>query len=243
MALLDILYRDEHIVAIHKPDALLVHRTRLSGDRLAALQILRDQINRTLYPVHRLDRATSGVLLFALDSGTARLLGAAFTEHQITKTYRAIVRGNAPSSGVIDHPVIDPDDPVPRSALTQFKKLENLSLDEEVDGRPVRYSLLEIQPQTGRRHQIRRHLKHINHPIIGDTVYGRGPQNRFFRDRFGVHRLLLHARALELEHPHTGAPLRIEVEETEERSWRLLREQTAGQWTPCAEQPASSQVP
>lgn len=230
MALLDVIYRDDYLVAIDKPDALLVHRTRLSGDRMAALQILRDQINRTVYPVHRLDRATSGVLLFALDADTAGQLGNAFAERQVQKTYRAVVRGLAPPRGVIDHPIIDPDDPVPRPAQSSFTCLEALRLDQEIEGRQAIYSLVEVQPETGRRHQIRRHLKHIHHPIIGDTTYGRGPHNRFFREQFGIYRLLLHARSLEFIHPHTGQPLRIEVSETEERSWRLFREKTADQW-------------
>ncbi len=230
MALLDVIYRDDHLVAINKPDALLVHRTRLSGDRMAVLQILRDQMNRTLYPVHRLDRATSGVLLFALDSETASQLGNAFAERQVHKTYRAIVRGQPPLHGDIDHPIMDPDDPVPRPARSSFACLETLRLDQEIEGRQATYSLVEVRPETGRRHQIRRHLKHIHHPIIGDTTYGRGPHNRFFREQFGLYRLLLHARSLELIHPHTGQPLRIEVSETEERSWRLFREKTNGQW-------------
>lgn len=231
MALLDILHRDEHIVAINKPDALLVHRTRLAGDTVAALQLLRDQINCTVYPVHRLDRATSGVLLFALDSEVAARLTAAFTERRIRKWYRAIVRGVTPEQGEIDHAVIDPDEPVPREAQSVFRRLEILRLDEEIESRPAHYSLVEVEPLTGRRHQIRRHLKHIHHPIIGDTTYGRGAHNRFFRDRFGVYRLLLHARSIELSHPMTGDPLRIEVDETEERSWRRLREQTADYWS------------
>ncbi len=231
MALLDILYRDEHIVAINKPDALLVHRTRLAGDTVAALQLLRDQINRAVYPAHRLDRATSGVLLFALDAETAARLTTAFTERRVRKRYRAIVRGITPEQGEIDHPIIDPDDPVPREAQSQFKRIETVRLDGEVEGRPAQYSLVEVEPVTGRRHQIRRHLKHIHHPIIGDTTYGRGAHNRFFRDRFGVYRLLLHARSLELAHPITGDPLRIEVDETEERTWRRLRERTAECWS------------
>lgn len=235
MALLDILYRDTHLVAVNKPDALLVHRTRLAGDSLAVLQILREQMGRTVYPVHRLDRATSGVLLFALDPASAARLCAAFAERRVRKRYRAVVRGRAPEEGVIDHPVVDEDERVPRDAHSRFKCLEVLTLDGEVEGRPAAYSLVEVEPKTGRRHQIRRHLKHIDHPIIGDTKYGRGAHNRFFRERFGVYRLLLHARSLDLPHPATDEWLHIEVDETEERAWRMFREQTAGYWEPATE--------
>lgn len=231
MALLDILYRDDDLVAINKPDALLVHRTRFAADGLAALQILRDQIGCTVYPVHRLDRATSGVLLFALNPDAASCLGKAFAGREVHKVYRAVVRGRAPDQGEIDHPVVDADEGIPREARTRFRCLETLMLDAEVEGRPAIYSLVEVVPETGRRHQIRRHLKHIHHPIVGDTMYGRGAHNRFFRERFGVYRLLLHARSLTVPHPATGAPLHIEVDETEERAWRLFREQTRGSWT------------
>ncbi len=230
MALLDILYRDDHLVAINKPDALLVHRTRIAGDTLAALQILRDQINRSVYPVHRLDRATSGVLLFALRSEVASRLCRAFEERTIHKRYRAVVRGFPAPEGIIDHPVVDAETGIARPSRTRFRRLETLRLGAVVEGRAAQYSLLEIEPETGRRHQIRRHLKHLGHPIIGDTTYGRGEHNRFFRQQFGVHRLLLHARSVELTHPVTDAPLRIEVDETEERSWRLFREQTQDVW-------------
>ncbi len=233
MALLDIIYRDEHLVAINKPDALLVHRTRRAGDVLAALQILRDQIGRSVYPAHRLDRATSGVLLFALDPASASRLCALFAERRVRKTYRAVVRGRAPDEGVIDHPVVDEEERIPREALSRFKCLEVLTLDGEVEGRPAVYSLVEVEPETGRRHQIRRHLKHINHPIIGDTQYGRGAHNRYFRAQFEIYRLLLHARALTLPHPVTGEGLHLEVHETEERAWRRFREQTASRWQPA----------
>lgn len=232
MALLDILYRDEDLIAINKPDALLVHRTRLSGERLAALQILRDQINRSVYPVHRLDRATSGVLVFGLTPAAATALSRAFAERRVAKRYRAIVRGQPPLTGVVDHPVADPEDGVPRAARSRFQRLETMRVDVEIEKRPAIYSLVEIEPETGRRHQIRRHMKHIHHPIIGDTQHGRGAHNRYFREHYDVHRLLLHARSLALPHPVTGRWLEIEVDEKEERSWRRFREHTAPLWQP-----------
>jgi tRNA pseudouridine65 synthase len=232
MALLDILYRDEDLIAINKPDALLVHRTRLSGERLAAVQILRDQINRSVYPVHRLDRATSGVLVFGLHPEAAAALGRAFAERLVRKRYRAIVRGRPPQTGVVDHPVADPEDGIPRTAISRYQRLETMRLEVEIEKRPAVYSLIEIEPETGRRHQIRRHLKHIHHPIIGDTQHGRGAHNRYFREHYDVHRLLLHARSLALPHPGTGAWLQIEVDETEERSWRRFRAHTAALWHP-----------
>ncbi len=232
MALLDIIYRDDCLVAINKPDGLLVHRNRHVPQGLAALQILREQIGRSVYPVHRLDRATSGVLVFALDAVMANRLCDAFAARRVHKRYRAVVRGHTAPTGEIDHPVVDEEDGVPRAARSRYRLLETLTLDAEIEDRPAVYSLVEVEPETGRRHQIRRHLKHINHPIIGDTAYGRGAHNRYFRERFGVHRLLLHARSLTIPHPASGARLHLEVDETEERVWRLFREQSAAGWRP-----------
>jgi tRNA pseudouridine65 synthase len=160
------------------------------------------------------------VLLFALDPETARRLTAQFTAGQVAKTYCAVVRGYAPAAGEIDYPLreeldrmtddLAEADKAPRQALTYYRRLARVELPHPV-GRyqTARYSLVELLPRTGRRHQLRRHLKHIFHPIIGDTTHGDGRQNRFFRDRFGNRRLLLAATAIEFAHPHTGVPVQI----------------------------------
>lgn len=218
--LLEILYRDEHLIAIHKPAGLLVHRTGLdAGETRFALQMLRDQIGQMVWPAHRLDKGTSGVLLFSLDADTARLLGQAFEEGTgIQKTYQAIVRGWAPPEGLIDHALKRmPDDmrfgrEEIQAAQTRFNTLAHGELPLPYGEFPAtRFSLVELQPLTGRRHQLRRHLKHINHPIIGDTTHGKGPLNRALAEWLGVQRMWLHARSLGLTHPNTGAAMHIEA--------------------------------
>lgn len=210
---LEILHRDEALVAVNKPSGILVHRTRIARDREFVLQRLRNQLGRHVYPAHRLDRATSGVLLFALDPETA---GATATQFQagdvVKKDYLAVVRGYAEPVGLIEHAINSEDSDTRRHAVTRYRRLATVELDAPV-GRyaTARYSLVAVRPETGRRHQIRRHFEHVSHPVIGDTTHGDGRHNRFFRERFGIHRLLLHAWCLELEHPRSGKPLRIEA--------------------------------
>lgn len=183
-----------------------------------AVQILRDQIGQHVHPVHRLDKGTSGVLLFALDRETAALVSGAFERQAVQKRYLAIVRGHPPEEGVIDHPLTrrfddaerrttTPDTP-PQDAVTRFRRLATTELPYQVDRYPTsRYALVELAPETGRRHQIRRHLKHISHPIIGDATFGKGRHNRLFTELFGVSRLLLACTSMRLKHPHSGQRL------------------------------------
>ena len=216
---LDIIYRDEHLIAIHKPSGLLVHRTVLDRHETRfAVQILRDQIGQYVHPVHRLDRGTSGVLLFALDRDIGRELSKQFETQQIDKTYLAIVRGHPAEAGIIDHPLTRQFDDYEfrspdtigeaQNAVTRYRRLAVTVLPHRVDLYPTsRYALLELKPETGRRHQIRRHLKHIAHPIIGDATYGKGRHNRLFQELFGCHRLLLACLEMRLTHPVSNEPL------------------------------------
>jgi len=216
---LPILYRDEYLVAVHKPAGLLVHRSVLDAhEERFAVQVLRDQLGRHVHPVHRLDKGTSGVLLFALDRDTAARLGGAFERQEVAKTYVAVVRGHPPAAGIIDYPLTRRFDPAerrtrdlaepPQSARTGFRRLATVELPYRVDRYPSsRYALLELTPETGRRHQIRRHLKHISHPVIGDATFGKGRHNRLFAELFGCPRLLLACTAMRLAHPHGAAPL------------------------------------
>jgi tRNA pseudouridine65 synthase len=218
---LPILYRDEYLVAINKPSGLLVHRSAIDRHETRfAMQILRDQIGQHVFPVHRLDKPTSGVLLFALSSACAQKTGEIFAQHLVHKTYLAIVRGHAPENGVINHPLREERDDCSdrkmradkpaQEAITAYQRLASIELDIAVDKYPQsRYSLVACHPRTGRKHQIRRHLKHINHPIIGDAKHGKGQHNRFFQQKFGAHRLLLAATELKLPHPYTGQPLNL----------------------------------
>ena len=209
---LDIIYRDEHLVAINKPAGLLVHKSLIDKhEKLNAMQLLRDQLGQWVYPVHRLDKPTSGVLLFALNPECARELSRQFENQEVSKTYWAIVRGHPPEQGSIDHPIkpsIDfkrkkPLKPKPaQEAVTEFKRLSTIELPYCVDRYPTsRYALLELKPKTGRKHQIRKHLKHISHPIIGDPKYGKSKHNQFFQTHFKSSRLLLASTALSIYHP------------------------------------------
>lgn len=213
---LTLLYRDEHIVAIDKPHNLLVHRSEIDRHETRfAIQILRDQIGQWVWPAHRLDRGTSGVLLFGLNQEVTRELGKQFANGTVQKRYLAVVRGHPPESGVIDHPLTRQRDDYEfqgehssqeaQSALTRYRRLAQIELPHAVDRYPSsRYALLELEPVTGRKHQLRRHLKHISHPIIGDATYGKGRHNRFFAEHYGCQRLLLACVQMTFVHPVTG---------------------------------------
>ena len=196
---LTILYQDEHLVAIDKPAGLLVHRG-WGNDEQPAVQRLRDQVGRFVYPIHRLDRATSGVLLFALSSEVARDMQQLFRERAIEKTYLALCRGTQ-ALGTVDHPLSKEKDGDKQSARTEFQLLDSAG----------RYGLYKAKPITGRLHQLRRHLKHMSHPIIGDVRYGKGKHNRLFRQEYGFHRLALHCRGLSFVQPRTGEELNVEA--------------------------------
>jgi len=212
---LALLWRDEHLVAVYKPAGWLVHRTGLdAGETRFVLQTLRDQLGRHVYPVHRLDKGTCGVLVMALTPQAARTLSEAFAAQAVRKRYLALVRGWAPGQAQVDHP-LRPDDAPPdapvQPALTHLRCLARLELPEASDPRfaATRASLVLAEPATGRRHQIRRHLKHIAHPILGDATHGKGPLNRWWAARLGLQRLWLHAWQLELPHPADGRPLAL----------------------------------
>lgn len=219
--MLNLLYRDEHLAVIDKPAGLLVHRTILDRHETQfAVQMLRDQLGQPVHPVHRLDRGTSGILVFALNRNAARMLSNAFAGQQVGKTYLAVVRGWPHERGSIDHALKrQPDDAewvdpraenLPQAALTHWRRLATVELPLANDRYPSsRYALLELTPETGRRHQIRRHLKHIAHPIIGDATYGKGAHNRAFAAHTGCARLLLHCAAMSFPHPVSGQPLHI----------------------------------
>ena len=217
---LEILYQDDRYVAVFKPPGLLVHRTPLDRHETRfCLQLLRDQLGREVFPCHRLDKPTSGILLFALDREALKAANAAFAGEGVIKQYRALVRGWVEGSGLIDHPLAYPADAgpargrgEPQPAITRYTSLCSYEIDAP-DGRhpTARYSLLELIPETGRMHQLRRHMKHLSHPVIGDTRYGDGRHNRLFRERFGCHRLMLNACRLVFPHPFTGERVRIDA--------------------------------
>jgi len=222
---LEILFQDEYLVAINKPTGLLVHKSMIDRHEIYfAMKMLRDQIGQWVYPIHRLDKPTSGVLLFALDSYTAKLMSEQFKEKTTQKTYIAVVRGYIEEEGTIEHALSVKLDKIadkdasnvvkePQEAKTTFRRLETVELDIAV-GRyeKTRYSLVELQPQTGRKHQLRRHMKHLSHHILGDTKYGRGEHNIMIRKEFNMQRLLLHATSLSFIHPYELSQMIIKAE-------------------------------
>ena len=210
---LEIIYQDDWLVAVNKPSGLLVHRSKIDRHETRfALQEVRNQIGQRVYPLHRLDKPTSGVLLFALSPEIAREMGRQFESNQVMKTYLAVVRGFTPESGVIDHSLREELDKMTdrraqsskpaQEAITEYKRLATVELPIAIDRYPQsRYSLVEARPETGRKHQIRRHMKHIAHPIIGDAKHGKGIHNRYFASHFGADRLLLACISMEINHP------------------------------------------
>ena len=223
---LPILFRDDGLIAVHKPAGLLVHRTDLDRHETRfALQILRDQIGRPVWPVHRLDKGTSGVLLFALEREVGRRMSGLFEAGEVVKRYLAVVRGHPPEAGEIDHPLAPMADAhagfasgrPAQPAMTRYRRLATVELPYRVDRYPSsRYALVELSPQTGRWHQLRRHMKHIAHPIIGDATHGKGRHNRLFQDLFGCRRLLLAAVEMGFEHPMTGAAMVLKAPPSED---------------------------
>lgn len=231
----EVLYQDNDLIVINKPEGWLVHRSWLDKhETVVVMQTLRDQIGQHVYPIHRLDRPTSGVLIFALSSEIARLLSEQFASNKIEKTYHAIVRGYVDGEAIIDYPLVEELDKIAdkfankdkpaQDAITFYKGLSKIELPIEVGKyKTARYSFVELKPQTGRKHQLRRHLKHIFHPIIGDRKHGDLHQNRAFSHYFAVKRLMLHASSVKIIHPITLKPITIHAKLSDD--WlRILRE-------------------
>jgi tRNA pseudouridine65 synthase len=213
---IEVLYQDESLVVVNKPANLLVHKSPIDrGETRFLLQMLRHQLGCYLYPIHRLDKPTSGAIVFALTKEVAQTLSKSFSSGNVTKEYIAVVRGYVEGTGVIEHPLKQMLDTKaqkekgitkePQEATTYYEGLAKIELPYAV-GRyaTTRYSLVRLLPKTGRKHQLRRHMKHCNHHIIGDTKHGRGEHNRFFREVLDSHRLLLHALRLTFTHPKSG---------------------------------------
>ena len=215
--MLRILYQDDHYVAVDKPSGIFVHPTRLGPREPNCMSRLGRQLGRSVYTIHRLDRATSGVLLFALSSEAAREMCLLFENRRIQKEYLAVVRGFTPESGRIDHPLREHKKKAAVEAVTDFIRLRTVELQEPVGKHATaRLSLVRAVPQTGRMHQIRKHMAHISHPVVGDTTYGDGAHTRFVRTRFGLCRLALMAARLAFLHPYTGEGVAVVADPTED---------------------------
>ena len=220
---LEILYQDDYIIAINKPSGLLVHKSPIDKHETQfALQLVRDQIGQYVYPVHRLDKPTSGVLLFALNAEITQSMSELFRSHEVQKEYIAVVRGYTKNEELIDYPLKQMLDTKEQKkegitkeaqeAQTQYERLATVELPYPVSRYPVaRYSLVKLLPRSGRKHQLRRHMKHVFHPIVGDTKHGRGEHNKLFRDKFACHRLLLHSNRVSFVHPVSNKKIMIEA--------------------------------
>ena len=198
-----VLYHDEVLLAVDKPSGMLVHRGWAKDGPILVDEVRALLGVETVHPVHRLDRQTSGVVLFALNPNIAKAVAASFEAGTVEKTYWALVRGEAPESGEIDHPVPRTEGGPRVPAFSRFYRLAVLETE------PRHTSWMCVLPKTGRFHQVRRHMKHIGHPIIGDANYGKGDLNRAFRDRYGLNRTALHAASLSLPHPSAGEMLTV----------------------------------
>lgn len=231
MMTLEILYRDDDLIAINKPAGMLVHRSWLDKHETQfAMQTLRDQIGQHVFPIHRLDRPTSGVLLFALNSEMARLMSEQFEQHLVQKSYLAVVRGYLQGEARIDYPlkvILDKiadkfsQEKEAQEAVTDYQSLATVEMPYPAGKHATaRYSLVELKPQTGRKHQLRRHMKHLFHPIMGDSKYGDLHQNRALAEKSGVDRLMLHSRSLSFTHPKNVQ--KVEIIAPLDEQWKRL---------------------
>ncbi|WP_425666492.1 tRNA pseudouridine(65) synthase TruC [Vibrio tubiashii] len=230
--MLEIVYQDEYFVAVNKPAGMLVHRSWLDKHETQfVMQTLRDQIGQHVFPLHRLDRPTSGVLIFALSSEVASQVMPMFANHEMEKTYHAIVRGWIEEAARLDYPLKVELDKIAdkhasqekeaQEAITDYQPVAKVEIPHSTGKFPTtRYCLMEMKPLTGRKHQLRRHMAHLRHPIVGDTTHGDGKHNKLFRDIYDSHRLLLHASSLKFIHPFTGQELLIEAGTDE--TWQRL---------------------
>lgn len=210
--MLDILYQDDDLIAINKPHGLLVHRSSIAADTSEfALQLLRDQIQQTVYPAHRLDRKTGGILLFTKNKEMDSLTQQLFADKSMIKTYWAIVRGYTDDEGIIDYPLRKESGSL-QEAVTRYRTLARAEIDLPFGKHATsRYALVEVNPQTGRMHQIRKHFAHIFHPILADRPHGCNKQNKLWKERFDMDTMMLHARRLSFIHPRTKREVNIEA--------------------------------
>ncbi|MBF0104158.1 MAG: hypothetical protein HQM16_02415 [Deltaproteobacteria bacterium] len=208
-----ILFHDDHYIAVHKSANLLVHRSQISSDRIFLLNTLRDQINQRIYPVHRLDRPTSGVIIFGLNPSATQRLSQLFKDGLVKKTYLAVVRGCVHGTQRIDYPLKEGAQTNLKTAITDLQSLATLELPIANSRHTTsRYTFLRLFPKTGRYHQLRKHLAHISHPVIGDVRHGSGEHNQIFRTHLNVNRLLLFAESLQFTHPYTDQDVTIRMD-------------------------------
>ncbi|MBK6952635.1 MAG: pseudouridine synthase [Crocinitomicaceae bacterium] len=220
---IEIVFEDDLIIGVNKPNNFLIHQSHYARNivEITLLQKLESQLGYPLYPLHRLDRKTSGILLLLKNKNHVAKFQELFSNNTIQKTYYAIVRGFSPASGVIDSPIKEDDTGIYKEALTTFETLAQIELPIPVNlHNTSRYSLVKLMPHTGRMHQLRKHMNKINHPIIGDPKYGDRFHNRTFEKEFGSTYLLLHARQVEFIHPISQQKMKLIADFTD--NWKML---------------------
>ena len=200
--MLEILYQDEYFIAINKPSGLLVHKSKYAGPADEyAVEKLTNQIGKNVHLVHRLDRKTSGALLFALDKDTLKLISDQFMNREVEKKYIAILRGWTKEEETIDYDLTNENEVV-QNAITYYRRLQTSEIDLPFRGHQTsRYSLVEAIPETGRFHQLRKHFKHILHPILGCRKHGCNKQNKLWLNTFNITAMPLHSHQLNFTHP------------------------------------------
>ncbi|ANW95773.1 pseudouridine synthase [Wenyingzhuangia fucanilytica] len=222
--MLKILFQDDYILAVHKPNNILVHHSVMANNQLeekSLVQLLNDELGAKFYPIHRLDRKTSGIILFAKEKEFVKSFQNLFINNQIQKTYYGLVRGFIPEEGKIDSPVKGRDANVHKEALTYYKRIKTFEVPIKVGPYDVsRYSLVELEPKTGRLHQLRIHMNKISHPLIGDPKYGDRFHNRMFEEKFNNQAMFLHAKTLAFTNPFTNENHLLETDFPE--NWKRV---------------------
>lgn len=220
--LLEILYSDEWLIAVNKPNGIAVHASPMyKDDTVFILQTLRDQIGKKVFPTHRLDKKTSGVLLFALTEEMNSIIQKMFAANEIVKTYHALVRGHIKENGTIDYPLKNNEDKL-QDAVTNFSVLQHFEINLPNAKHPTsRYTLVKLSPLTGRFHQLRKHLAHIYHPIIGDRPHGCNKHNKLWKETFGHFRMMLHATEIQFTHPITQKEISIHASYSPSFAWGM----------------------
>ncbi|KAB1159540.1 pseudouridine synthase [Tenacibaculum aiptasiae] len=223
---LDILFEDEYIICVSKPNNVVVHHAHHSrnvSDEDSLLQLLFNQFGKKFYPIHRLDRKTSGIILLAKETSFVSKFQELFTNNEIQKTYYGIVRGHAPERKIIDSPVKGRDANVHKEAETLLELVDKITLDIPVKPYDTsRYSLVKLSPKTGRLHQLRIHMNKISHPLIGDPKYGDKNHNTMFIENFNCENLFLHAYSLTFKHPISNKEMILKAKLPND--WNILFE-------------------
>ena len=208
---LEIIYQDNYCLLVTKPNNVLVHHAHHSRNKIeeeSLIQLIENQFGKRYYPIHRLDRKTSGIILLASKREYVASFQALFTNNEIQKIYYGVVRGFSQDNKIINSPVKGRDALVYREAETHLNCLDKIELNIPV--KPYdssRYSLVELRPKTGRMHQLRIHMNKVSTPLINDAKYGDKNHDLMYAKQFGWKNLFLHAGSLEFIHPFTNKKL------------------------------------